>query len=127
MKDAQKLIKDWKMATVWGAILWVLIFVAVTVMMFGLPGLYQNWCPLIVNPFLIGFCAYMYFKGVKGKINDALILGIYWVILGTVLDLLVTVPLFVKGYSFFGQWTLWLGWLETIIIPALTLKYLKRK
>jgi hypothetical protein len=114
------------MATIWGIILWVLIFVVVTVMMFGFPGLYQNWMALIANPFLIIFCAWMYFKGVKGTVKDGIILGIYWIILGTILDLLVTIPLFVKNYSFLFQWTLWLGWLETAIFPAITVKYLKK-
>ncbi len=125
--DIQKLIKDWKMATVWGVVLWVLIFVVVSVMMFGLPQ-YQDWWTLITNPFLVVFCAWMYFKSAKGKLKDGIILGIYWVILTTVLDLLITIPLFVKSYDFLMQWTIWLGALETIVFATITPEYLlKRK
>lgn len=123
MKACKKLVKDWKMATVWGVLLWVLIFVAVSIMMFGCPDFYQSWMTLIVYPFLIVFCARMYFKGAKGNVKDGIVLGIYWVALGTILDLVVTIPLFVKSYAFLGQTTLWLGWAETIVFPALTAKH----
>lgn len=127
MEDIQKLIKDWKMATILGIIFWVLIFVVVSVMMFGLPNLYKDWWTLITNPFLVIFCAWMYFKSVKGKLKDGIILGIYWIILGTILDLLITVPLFVKSYSFFSSWMLWLGWVETVVFAAITPEYLLKK
>lgn len=127
MGDIQKLIKDWKMATVWGIIFWVLIFVVITVMMFGFPNLYQSWCSLITNPFLVVFCAWMYFKSVKGKLKDGIVLGIYWIILGTVLDLLITIPLFVKDYGFFTEWMLWLSWVELVFFAAITPEYLLKK
>ena len=126
MKDFKKLIKDWRMATIWGILLWVLIFVVVSVLMFGFPNLYSDWMTLLTNPFLIVFCAWMYFKQVKGDVKQGVYLGIYWIILGTILDVIITVPLFVKTYSFFTHWTLWLGWVETIAFSALTARSLKK-
>lgn len=119
-----KKIKDWKMATIWGILYWALIFVVVSVMMLALPR-YEDWMTLITNPFLVIFCAWMYFKG-SGKANDGLALGIYWVLIGVALDAFVTAPLFTRSYTFFSNWKLWFGWAETVIFPELLIRYLRK-
>ncbi len=121
-----------KSATIWGAILWVSIFAIFSVIMFA-PQLQGNQSmqtaiELIILPILTAFAAYMYFKGEKPNVKDGAVLGIYFVVFSTILDLVVTVPLFVKSYStFYAQWSLWVGFLETIIFASLTGYYLSKK
>lgn len=113
------MLKNWKTATMWAIISWVLIFVAISVIMFT-PALIgnsvaQNALELLILPVIAYFSAYMALKDEKPRASDGFALGIYFVIIGTVLDLLITVPLFTKSYDFFMSWMLWAGYAEGII------------
>lgn len=117
------ILRDWKGATLWGVILWVFIFVEISVLMF-MPGLegkegWQSVIHLIILPLLVLFCSYMYFKRGKASLQDGFLLGVFFLIVGTVLDLAITIPLFVKSFSFYMQWDLWLGYLEVVTFACL--------
>jgi len=83
----------------------------------------QTTIELMVLPFLAFFSAYMALKEEKPGISDGVILGVYFIIIGVILDLLITVPLFVKSYDFFRQWALWAGYAETIAFSSLAAFY----
>ena len=69
--------------------------------------------------FLVSIVSWFYFKKVKSSLKEGFILGVMYVIVGTVLDLIITVPLFVKDYvAFFNSWLI-LGLLETIVIASI--------
>lgn len=113
------MLKNCKSATIWAIISWVLIFVAISVIMFT-PALIgniraQNALELLILPMIAYFSAYMALKEEKTRTSDGFLLGIYFVIIGIVLDLLITVPLFTKSYDFFRNWILWAGYAEGII------------
>lgn len=117
------MLKNWKSATGYGVLLWLLIFVEVSVLMFT-PALKdkeltQNILHMIILPVLVLFCAWMYFKNVKVSAKEGFLLGVYFLIIGTVLDLLITIPLFVKTFDFYKDILLWLGFLETIVVCTL--------
>jgi hypothetical protein len=122
-------IENWKMATLWGAILWVFIFVEVSVFMFAPPfqgnEFLQRILHLLVLPFLVVLCAYMYFKNTKPSLKAGLYLGIWFIIISTILDLAITIPLFVKSFALFKEWSVWVGTAEVLAFSALTGKYKK--
>ena len=68
----------------------------------------------------------MYFKGKKARMKEGFVLGIYFLIIGTVLDLIITIPLFVKSFTFYLEWSLWFGFLEVIVFSSIG-GYLFRK
>ena len=66
---------------------------------------------------ITGLCAWLYYK-TKDKINGFL-LGLLFLIIGTILDLAITMPLF-TGYSgFYLDPYLWIGFLEVIMITGI--------
>jgi uncharacterized membrane protein YtjA (UPF0391 family) len=123
--------KNWLAATGWAILYWVLIFVVISIIMFGLPSLSstnQNIISLIIEIGLVLFCAGMYFKKYPGTFVNGIILGVWFLIVGTVLDLLITVPLFVKSYSaFYGTWNLWVGFVITILFSGLATGIFRKK
>jgi hypothetical protein len=120
----------WKTATLWGAILWVLIFVEVSIAMFT-PGLSTNTflqkiIEVLIIPIFVLLCAHMYFKHEKATLKNGLMLAAWFLLIGTILDLAITIPLFVKSFTvMYGQWNLWVGYIEAFVVCALY-GYLKK-
>jgi len=109
-------------ATILGILLWVLIFVEFSALMFipGLNSTVQVILHLIILPFLVWICCSMYFKKNKGGWKEGFLFGACLLIIGEILDALITVPLFVKSYSvFYMQWNLWVGFVEMIIFTTI--------
>ena len=110
-----------KRAILFGVLLWVFVFVIISIIMFipALAGrrLTQSIIFWVVNIPLVLLLAKWYFKTVVPTVKNGLILGVLSLIVTTVLDLIITVPLFVKSYAaFYGDWTLYVGYAEIIII-----------
>ena len=95
--------------------MWVFIFVFVSVLMF-LPflqgkDLWQSIILWVLQIPLTLILAKWYFMKVTPSVKSGLWLGVVWLLTGTVLDLLITVPLFVKSFSlYYGNWQLWVGY-----------------
>ncbi len=88
-----------------GVLLWVFIFVIISIVMFT-PGLqdrdlYQFLILWIVMIPLVLFLAKWYFRVDPPHWKKGLALGVVGVLTGTVLDVGITVPLFVKSYAVF--------------------------
>ncbi|HAZ28906.1 MAG TPA: hypothetical protein DCY48_03995 [Candidatus Magasanikbacteria bacterium] len=112
-----------KRAIGFGILLWVFIFVVISILMF-LPGLKDNetriyfgwWLAEIPVVFLT---AKWYFKQDPPSIQKGIMLGIVAIIVGSLLDSLITVPLFVHSYAeFFGDWRLYVGLLEMLVLTT---------
>ncbi len=123
------MLQNYKSATLYGILLWILIFVEVTLLMFtpGLSQIVQKLIHLVILIPLVWLCAKLYFNKAKASLKEGFLLGIYFLLIGTILDLLITLPLFVKSWSFYAQWSLWLGFLEGIIVCSLVGNWLKKK
>ncbi len=119
------MIKNLQLATLWGILLWMLIFAFVSIFMFVLPNLNTNLLLLLINPVLILLCGFMYFREVEGSVREGLFLGLFWILISIVLDAAITVPLFVKSYQFFFQWPLWAGYAEVLMVAVLAGRYIK--
>lgn len=102
-----------------GALVWVLIFIEWSVIMFS-PflkdlGTWQWAIHYFVLIFIGMFCAWIYYKS-DDRING-FALGIIFLVVGVILDALITVPLFIKSYSnYFLSPLLWAGFMELIVI-----------
>ncbi len=120
-------------ATLWAVILWALIFAEISVVMFmpALAGLLleQKLIHLILLPIMAALCATMFFSGSKAKPTLAygLYLGIYFLAVGTVLDLLITIPLFTGFWEFYTQWSLWFGFAEVLVACSVAGFWLEKK
>ena len=91
--------------------------------MFGFnlePGLVYYTIHYILAALFIVLASLIYFRERKAKAGliQGLLLGIILVITGTVLDAIITVPLFTKTYDFFFNIYLLIGLLETVVIST---------
>ncbi len=95
-----------------GALIWVLIFFEVSVLMFGLK---LSKIPYYVTHYILSIAivaliSFLYFKGEKSDFGKGVAVGLVFSIIGIFLDLVITVPLFVKDYRLlFGDIGLWVG------------------
>jgi len=111
-----------------GILLWILIFVEISVFKigFGLTGITQY---IIHYVFLIVFTilgAAIYYKR-KDRFNG-FVLGIFWLLVGNILDLIITIPMFtVKQYpsltaaypGFYSDPWLWTGFLIVVVVAGI--------
>ena len=106
-----------------GILLWVLIFFEVSILKFGfkLAGQLYYFVHYLLLIILIWISASAYFKGrrIKSDAKNGLILGILFVVIGVILDAIITIPLFVKSYAFFLDPYLLAGLIETIVISVI--------
>jgi hypothetical protein len=112
-----------KRAVLFGALVWIIIFFEVSILMFGfkLVSPMYNYMHYILVIFILGFCGMFYFnkKGMKSGFWEGIFAGIVFAIAGIILDAIITVPLFVKSYSFFADPYLWVGIVEGIVIVGI--------
>lgn len=113
----------WGRAVLFGVILWVFIFVIISILMFVPPlkdrdmlQLAIYWILLI--PLALFLCKW-YFKEDAPTAKKGLMLGIMGLIVGGILDIAVTIPLFVKSYSaYYSSWSMYVGFVELLIITT---------
>jgi len=123
---------NFKNATLWAVLSWIFIFVEVTILMF-VPfiasrlwlyyGLYY-----VISALLVGYCAYSYFKiENKSSLIKGLVLGLWFILIGSILDLAITIPLFVKSFTFYYQPSLWIGFGIGILVCGIVGMHLNKK
>tara|TARA_Y100000034_G_C6899253_1_gene415323 strand:- start:260 stop:628 length:369 start_codon:yes stop_codon:yes gene_type:complete len=97
----------------YGALLWVLIFFEVSILMFGFgleDGLSYYITHYLLAIFLVALVTALYFRKENSNFIKGIKIGIIFAITGIILDLAITVPLFVKDYTLmFGDIGLWIG------------------
>jgi hypothetical protein len=104
-----------------GILLWVLIFAEISITMIGLK--FSNLVSYIIHYIVLIplalLCAKFYYKS-KDKINGFL-LGFFIVLIGIILDCLITVPLFIMPaggnyMTYFSQFYLIVGLIEGVVL-----------
>jgi len=101
-----------------GILLWIFIFIEISITMIGL-GLsdFAVWAIhyVLLIPVVILIARNYY--GSKDRVNG-FVLGLVIVVVGIILDAIVTVPLFGSGDygTYYSQGTLWVGIFEAIVI-----------
>ena len=112
---------NYKRALVTGVMLWMIIFVTVSVLMF-LPFLLDKtliqfaifWVLLIPAVLLLNK---WYFRADPPSLKKGLMLGVILLAVLIALDAVITVPLFVKSYSvFFGDWMMCVEYAEILLL-----------
>ena len=113
---------NYKRALGFGALLWIFVFVAISILMF-IPGLKDNQLRIqiawwILEIPIVLFMAKWYFKADTPTAKKGFLLGVVGLVVGNILDMVITVPLFVGSYvEFYGSWMLYVGF---VLLPALT-------
>jgi len=109
---------DWKKAVGFGALGWVLMFVIVSALIaLGVYGL--SMMP-IVTALIAGVISFILAGYIKPKNNNiALTYGATWVVVGVILDMIVTTKF---NAQIFSSWSLWLGYALVVLAPVLKVK-----
>jgi len=107
-----------KKAALYGVLIWIFIFIVISIIIF-IPALadkltMQKVLNLTGVAILILIFGNSYFKKYPANFGQGLLVGTVWVIVSTILDLVITVPLFVKpkreSYGdFYSEWDIWVG------------------
>ncbi|MBW2988551.1 hypothetical protein KY318_03495, partial [Candidatus Woesearchaeota archaeon] len=78
------------------------------------PGL-QEAIFFLVYAILVLICSRLYFINTTPDLNEAFFLGLVFVGVSFILDVIVTVPLFLSSYyAFFFDWEVWLSYILTL-------------
>ena len=114
-------MKLWR-AILFGILLWILIFFEVSILMFGL-NLTEGVTYYVIHYILLilfsVFVAVLYFRNDVGGFLNGIVVGLMFLITGIILDVIITVPLFVKDYGFFLDLFLWVGFILGVLIAGL--------
>jgi len=119
---------NYKRAIGFGVISWVFIFVLISILIFvpllkekGILMYIAYWILFIP---LILLLAKWYFKKDSPTFKKGFLLGIIGLFVGSVLDLLITIPLFISQQSehpfvdFYTDWRLYIGFLLFLILTT---------
>ncbi|MFA5022048.1 MAG: hypothetical protein WC508_03150 [Patescibacteria group bacterium] len=124
------MIKNWKLALGLGAGFWAIMFIGVSAfMVMPIAVLWQRILEIILAVLASFILSRIYFKKYPSDLKEALALGIFWLVISAVLDLLITIQ-YVKAdgtyldglKSFYGMWSLWVSFVLTLISIIATAK-----
>lgn len=109
---------NWKKAIGFGILIWVLMFVIVSIFI-GFKIYDYTWMKVVT--IIIGAAIVFFFaKKVKpNKVILALTYGLIWVVIGVILDALITMRF---NEEIFASRALWVGYILTLLIPLLAIK-----
>jgi hypothetical protein len=109
---------QWKRAIGFGALLWILMFVIISAFI-GF-GIYQGMWMELLGSLLGGGIAYILAGYMKPtSYGLALGYGLTWVVVGVILDAIVTVRF---APNIFTLWTMWVGYALVLLAPMLRVK-----
>ena len=112
-----------KKAILYGILLWVLVFFEVSILMFGfniqIPSSLYYITHMPIFAIIIAFVSLLYFKKEKSGLKNGFLLSLAFLATGIVLDSVITVPLFIKDYSFFIKKEMLIGFLEMVVVTML--------
>jgi hypothetical protein len=109
---------NWKKAIGFGVLLWVLMFVIVSIFI-GFKVQESLWLE-IGFAIISGVISFILAGYVKPKSYGlALAYGVSWFVIAVILDAIVTMRF---NPAIFTSWSLWLGYLLVLLAPLLTVK-----
>jgi hypothetical protein len=109
---------NWKKAIGFGALLWIIMFVIVSAFV-GFK-IYDFLWLQIATAIIGGVISFVLAGYVKpDKFSLALSYGLCWVVVGVILDAVITMRF---NAEIFSTWTLWLSYFLMLIAPTLRLK-----
>ncbi len=109
---------NWKKAIGFGLLFWVIMFVVISIFI-GFK-IYDNALMKVISALIAGLISFILAGYVKPrKISLALSYGITWVIIGVILDAIITMRF---NNQIFLSKGLWLGYLLVLLAPLLRVK-----
>ena len=113
-----------KRAIGFGALAWIVIFFEVSILMFGF-GLKNDvtyyTIHYVLSAIILWVVGALYFRGKstrKGAL-EGLKAGLVFLVTGIIIDAIITVPLFVKSYSFFANPLMWVSYLIGVLVVVI--------
>jgi len=112
-------------AIVFGIVLWLLIFVEVSVLLFWFEFVVGSDAYYFIHFVMLVFftllVSLIYFKKarMRGGFLHGLGMGLMFIVVGLLLDLAITVPFFVKDYGFFLRADILMGVVVVLVISGL--------
>jgi hypothetical protein len=111
-------------AVLMGALLWVLIFFEVCILMFGFKLQAPNMSYYVLHYFLVILLtllvSFIYFRKAKAGVLEGLYVGVIFIIVGIVLDSIITIPLFMEmDYSFLISVEMLISWLIGLVVNVI--------
>ncbi len=114
---------NYKRALIFGIGVWVAAFVTISIFMFA-PWFKESQLRIQIAWWLIEIPAVLllakwYFKMDPPTIKKGFLLGVIGLVVGTVLDMVITVPFFVKSYAvFYTNWLMYVGFVWGIVLTT---------
>lgn len=109
---------NWKKAISFGLLFWIVMFVIVSI--FVALKIYDFVWMKVIAAIIAGVVSFILAGYVKpNKVAVALSYGLVWVVVGLILDYLVTTKF---SPEIFSSWDLWLGYLLVLLAPLLKVK-----
>lgn len=103
-----------------GILLWVLIFVEISIVQIGLEieGLMGQIIHYILLILFVVLCAAIYYRS-RDEMNG-FVFGIFLLLVGNILDLIITIPLFIEGgyAGFYSDLYMWIGFAIVIVVAG---------
>lgn len=114
---------NYKRAILFGVMLWAFIFVIFSVVMFmpwfSTRPLAQHATLWILFIPLVLALVKWYSFGKKITAVEGLKLGLVFLVVGTILDMIITIPLFVKSFGkYYSDWKIYVGYAEVLALCA---------
>lgn len=114
--------KHFRRAFGFGVTFWIFIFVIPFIIIMVVPGLqgHKFYQFLILWVLMVPFIMLLskwYFRVVTPSTKNGLMLGVFTLVIRTVLDAIIVVPLFVKSYTlFYGNLYMYIGMLWGLLL-----------
>lgn len=112
---------NFKKAFLFGVILWVFIFAIFSIVMF-IPWFIDRTLAQYIVLWILEIpvtlaLAKWYFSGQNSTWKKGLQLGLAGIVVGTLLDMIITVPLFVRSYYlYYTSWMLYAGYVLVLVL-----------
>ena len=108
-------------AITYAILFWIAIFVVISVIMYsGLSETIQTVLHFIAVPIIVLLLTKSYFRKEKAGLSEGIKLALVFLVVGTILDLVITVPLFVGSVAEFYDWELIVGMTEMVVFTAIS-------
>ena len=109
---------NWKKGVIFGVLIWILMFVIVSI--FTGFKIYGSTWMHIITAIIAGAISYVFAGKIKpNKAKLALSYGLAWVLIGVILDALITMR---SNPAIFSSRSLWLGYILVLLAPLLQVK-----
>jgi len=113
-----------KRATIWGLILFLIIFVITTILVLISPDMHLI-IGVIFWPFgIFLYSKFVYFRkeGTEAAIKEGFIVGLYWSIISIICDIILVVDVLGFGWELFSSpssWALYVHYAEIVVFTIL--------